>query len=855
MRTRALCCLSLGLLFSTTFLFSEEKTTKRALIPEKHFAILDKYCLECHDSLTEKGGIDLEALDFELSTVAAAETWQKVLNTINSGEMPPEKKEQLTYEEKSAFLEDLSRELVVARELLSDTGGVITMRRLNRREYENTVEDLLGVTVDASSLPDDANSGGFDTTGSALFFSSDQFEQYLALAHKALESAIVFGSQPKKRKLHQESEDRLNKFYTRISNKIKTDYDRAQEWRATKGKKKPSEFDFIDENDIRFHERLYNQQYRTYRQYLDNPLAGDGVLLHKLFNGAVLDTITIPGNWPAGEYRIQVKAAALPGAKSHQQFLEYGATGNGARGGELHLLGCVRISGDLKSPEIITVPIQVTEEGPRTFGFRQRQHNNRDATRAAFLKHHAKHKVGPPPALWIDSLTVEGPFHEDWPPQGTREILFKGAGKQQKDPDAYAREIIKRFAKKAFRIREPSESFLERLFSLYQNEKRAGKEFHEAIREPLAVIMASPGFLYLIEPTPGGPKRELNDREMAVRLSYFLWSSPPDAKLYAAADAGNLKDPDKLAHQVNRMLDDPRSREFIASFAHQWLHMERLDFFQFDHRQFPEFDDSTKEAARREVYETIRSIILDSRPVSDLLSADYAVLNNLLADYYGIRGVEGSEFRKVTLPADSPRGGLLGMAAIHAMGSDGNHASIVERGAWVMRKLLNDAPPPAPPNVPQLSRVSGQLLSPREELSAHMEEAQCATCHARIDPVGYGLHNFDAAGKWREELTLKKVANRKVTKQKVIPIDASGKLPDGTAFSNFYEMRELVAEEEVAFAQGFAEALIEYALGRPYGFSDEALREQILNYANTKNGEMREIVTALIQSNAFRTKK
>jgi hypothetical protein len=241
--------------------------------------------------------------------------------------------------------------------------------------------------------------------------------------------------------------------------------------------------------------------------------------------------------------------------------------------------------------------------------------------------------------------------------------------------------------------------------------------------------------------------------------------------------------------------------------------------------------------------------------LSDLLKSDYAIINDLLADYYGIEGVAGSEFQKVSLPPESPRGGLLGMAAVHAMGSDGTHSSIVERGAWVMRRLLNDPPPPAPPNVPQLSRVQGKLLSPREQLTAHMEEAQCATCHSRIDPVGYGLQNFDATGKWREELLLQKVVNRKVKQKKTVPVDPSGSLPDGTTFSGYFELRDLVAEREEAFSHSFSEALIEYALGRPYGFSDEALRERILKRASAKKGEMREIVLALIQSQPFRTKK
>ncbi len=837
--------------------FSHADEGSRAVLPEEHFSIVDSYCLACHDSLTEKGGIDLEALPFEIETVEAAETWQKVLNVMNSGEMPPKKEKQLTFEEKSAFLADLSRELVEARELLSDTGGVITMRRLNRREYENTVEDLLGVRIEAKTLPDDANSGGFDTSGSALFFSSDQFEQYLALARDAIDSAFAFGPKPPPRHLERESEVSINRFFTKTSDKLKANYDRAQEWRATKGKQPAGDFGFIDENDVRFHERLYNQQYATYREYLDRQESETGVLLYQLFNGAVVDKLEVPKNWPAGSYEIAVRAAVLPGSESHEQFLEYGWTGGGSRSGELQLVGCVRVTGTMENPQVVKVQIPITRDGPREIGFRQRQHNNRDATRAKFIFSQSRTGTGPPPALWIDSLAVDGPVYDEWPPPMAAKILFKGMWWQQDDQDAYAREVIERFAERAFRTRMPAKPFIDKLHELYLAGRTEGQKFQEAIREPLAVVMASPGFLYLIEPIAGGEidERMLSDRELAVRLSYFLWSAPPDAALYQAADAGKLRDPTKLAWHASRMLDDPRSDAFISAFAHQWLHMERLDFFQFDHMAYPEFDDSVKEAARQEVYRTIRSILTEKRPLSDLLKSDYVLVNDLLADYYGIDGVNGGEFQKVSLPADSPRGGLLGMAAIHAMGSDGNHSSLVERGAWVMRTLLHDPPPPAPPNVPQLSRVAGELLTPREQLQAHMEEAQCASCHSRIDPIGYGLQNFDAAGQWRDDLVLTKKGQKKVKQKKVVPVDSAGQLPNGATFTNYFEMRERVAENEEAFSRSFTEALIEFALGRKYGFSDEALRERLLERARAKDGQMREIVIGLIQSKAFRTKK
>lgn len=292
--------------------------------------------------------------------------------------------------------------------------------------------------------------------------------------------------------------------------------------------------------------------------------------------------------------------------------------------------------------------------------------------------------------------------------------------------------------------------------------------------------------------------------------------------------------------------------EFIRSFTHQWLQLERLDFFQFNFLLFPQFDESAKMAAREEVFQTFASLLKNGKGLGQLLNSQHVVINELMADYYQLANVDGAQFQRVKLPSGSPRGGLLGMAAILAMGSDGERASPVERGVWVLRKILHAPPPPAPPNVPQLSRLPEQLLSARELQSAHMEEPQCAQCHRKIDPIGYGLQNFDAAGKWREEEKISLTKNKKLRKTKKHAIDPSGTLPDGTPFTSYFDMRQQIAGHEADFARGFTEALIAYGLGRPYGFSDGPLADEILQHA-TEN-EIRSFIHALIQSQAFRRK-
>jgi len=306
---------------------------------------------------------------------------------------------------------------------------------------------------------------------------------------------------------------------------------------------------------------------------------------------------------------------------------------------------------------------------------------------------------------------------------------------------------------------------------------------------------------------------------------------------------------------VDRMLADEKVMRFISGFTHQWLQMVRLDFFQFNHRLYPKFDGSVKESARREVYETLRTVLAGDLPLGALLKSDFVVVNDILADYYGLEGFTGTEFRKVSVPAQMPRGGLPGMATILAMGSDGERSSPVERGAWVLRKLLNDPPPPAPPNVPQLSRFFGKLMPARELMLAHQEQAQCSQCHRRIDPIGFGLEHFNAVGQWRDqEYTEVAVLNKVVKESKLFAINATGTLPDNTAFNGFHELRDALAKHEADFAKGLVEHLIEFCLGRPCGFSDDDLVQSILQSAKPQHYTPRALIHALVSSGEFHSK-
>jgi mono/diheme cytochrome c family protein len=831
------------------------------VMPPQHAALFKSYCLDCHNADKQKGKVRLDDLPFSIADIPTAERWQKVLNVLNSGEMPPEDEKQPQDDEKAAFLESLSETMVAARRKLSDTGGAITMRRLNKREYENTIRELLGVAVDAKDLPADGGGGTFDTIGKSLFFSSDQFEQYLAIARKALDAAIVSGPKPETRTVRIEPEQTTNRgIRAKFRGYHLGGHIRARMLEVGKGK--PGDFGFPDQQEADFHKLQWERQAGQFADYLTLPEIESGSYL-TIAGPNPQEGFTLPENAPSGRYLLRARIAQagkiwklhktnpdnpVDRAQQGRVFIETGYQGE-RNDDAMDLLAAHEVIGTTAKPQMLEVPFDLTAHGKRKLALRERQHNDRAAGVSRMFAAQAETGTGVPARIWIDWLEWEGPIIEQWPPASHTALFFKGPD-AAKD-EAYAREILAHFATRAFRGREVKSSYLDKLLGHFRERITSGENFETALKEPLSIVLASPSFLYLVEPSTTAPgKTRLGQAELANRLAYFLTASPPDEELLRA----NLSDPKVLAAQVDRLLASPKSFEFIRGFAHQWLHMERLDFFQFSSRLYPKFDDSTKEAARNEVFHTLQAAMSEDMPLRTLLQSAFVIINDLLADLYGIEGVKGEHFRKVAVPAGSPRGGFLGMAAVLAMGSDGERSSPVERGAWVLRKLLHNPPPPAPANVPQISRHAGKLLSARELLTAHMEEPQCAQCHRKIDPIGFGLENFDAVGQWRETEYTEVFQGRQVKRFKEHPIDPSGRLPDGTAFQDFFQLRDAVSKREEAFARALIEHLISYALGRPFGFSDEPLVTDLLAQTKPQQHSLRAIVHALVQTAAFQSK-
>jgi len=871
-----------------------------AAMNERHRALLTTYCLKCHGPEKQEGKFRVDDLPFAIRDLETAERWQKILNALNSGEMPPDDEPKPANKAKADFLDDLANVMVAARKSLGDQHGVITMRRLNRREYRNTLRELLGVEINVSELPADTGTGGFDTVGANLFMSANQFEQYQALGREALEEAFAWqAASAVEKKLHYEAETTtpgVRKFVdyqidarerakrwvkaveeaaakpenaaivAQLKKESKNDAIFRRSWDKIPGAPNPRTFGFDKkgENDADLANDSLGAGWLPYHQYyISRPAVDQGAYLgtqtrHPAELNVQYIELLVPFDWPVGEYVVRIRAAATDDATPDRRFLEFGIHPRSGR-----VLSTHEVTGTMAAPQTIEIPLSLTRghatRENRSLFVREKGSwdNNIEGgrKRSEAVK---RNGVGPEVALWVDWIEVERkPRRDEAQPPGLAALKIPLDDKSPTPDAAELRAALERFAVEAFRGKKPEPKYLDRLVSLYDLRRKAGDKPSVALKQTLSVVLASPMFLYLAEPASEGERRELTDEELAVRLSYFLWGAPPDAALRGLAQRGEFSKPEVLAAQVERLLDDPRAEGFTKPFTYQWLGLDRLDFFEINLALHPRFDQSTQLAAKQEVYETIEHIVRHNSSLRDLLKADYVLVNRVLADFYALDGVAGDEFRKVALPPGSPRGGLLGMAAVNVMGGNGEHTSPVERGAWVLRKLLNDPPPPAPANVPQIARLAGKSLTTRERLVAHQEEAQCASCHRKIDPIGLGLENFNAVGLWRTEdsYEVKDANGRPVPKTKrTWTIDPSGALHNGPAFNDYFALREIIAGKSDAFARGFSMALVEYALGRPIGFSDEPLVDNMLRQAERKNLAIREFVHALVSSKEFHTK-
>ena len=761
-------------------------------------AVLNRYCISCHNQKLKTGGLALDALDVDNLGDHVVE-WEKTVRKLRVRAMPPAapgrpRPDEATYQSLVSFLET-SLDRAAAEK--PNPGRTDTFHRLNRTEYQNAVRDLLAVEIDAASmLPTDDSSHGFDNVNVGGL-SPTLLDRYLSAAQKI--SRLAIGSPVR----------------SPAENAVVLPLDLTQNEQldglpfGTRGGTS-FRYTFPLTGEYAFQIRLARNRDEilmglTEPQQLE--LAVDGQRV-KLF-----DII------PPKEYSQRGGGNALSDEQTNALPADAGLKVRVPVTAGAHTVVATFIKGPSVLTEVERQPFRADIDP-----------NDRD--RAA-----------------IFSISVAGPYGTavagDTP---SRKRIFTCRPAKASEEAACAKTILAATARRAYR-RPVTDAEVRDLLTFYKEGRAEGAGFEAGIENGIRALLASPQFLFRIERDPATVAPEttyrLGDVELASRLSFFLWSSIPDDELLDLAVRGKLKEPAVLERQVRRMLADSRSEALVSSFAAQWLYLRNLTAFTPDPRLFPDFDDNLREAFRRETSLLFESIKNEDRSLLDLLQANYTFLNERLAKHYGIPNVYGSHFRRVALPADSPRGGLPGQASILSVTSYANRTSPVQRGKWVLENILGMPPPPPPVNVPPLkdNGIGGKVLSMRERMVQHRANPACASCHQLMDPIGLSTENFDAVGHWRDK-----------TEDGAV-VDASGGLPDGRTFVGMAGLKKALLSQPDLFIATATEKMLTYALGRGLEAYDESAVRQITRGARNQDYRFSAIVLGIVNSVPFTTRK
>lgn len=732
--------------------------------------VLAQYCYDCHGEGMDKGGIVLDEHFSSAELIADRRLWENVYHNMEGHLMPPGDKAQPSDEERAKMVAWIERD-VFELDAENPDPGRVTLRRLNREEYNNTVSDLFATQLTpAEGFAEDDSGYGFDNIGDVLSLSPDLFERYLKVSGELLDTIIV-----------------------------------------TKAPL-PQVMDFT-EDDFR-------------------GVGGFGDRTGGMSSTAATQVKVTP---PAdGEYEITIVAGGDQGGEFWPNMrveVEQGATKEFTVDAPRASAGEYLFKTSLKKGQSRKVQMSFTNDfyDPKNKDPEKRDRN-----------------------LWVYNVRVRGPLDQPVPPptrahQRILSLAPKGLPEEERSTT-----IIKQFAGEAWR-RPVSEEELKRVLSFYQQARDAGGSFDLGIKRALQAVLVSPKFLFRgeMQPSPDNPEavHEIDEFSLATRLSYFLWSTTPDEELLAEANAGTLRK--NLDEQINRLLTHPRAADALTkNFAGQWLQLRNLRLAAPDKKTFPQWSGELRNDMLEETETFFATMVQENRPVLELLDADYTWLNERLATFYGVPNVKGDQFQRVSLngKVKEQRGGLITHASILTITSNPTRTSAVNRGNFVLENFLGTPPPPPPEGVdiPPLeasAKKDGKTLTLRQQLEAHREKKICASCHARMDPIGFGLENFDGIGAWRDE-------------ENGLQLDTSGSLYTGESFNGPAELREVFVEAKTgAFVRNMADKLLTYSLGRGTEYYDKPAVREIAK--KTAEGDFRfhAMVKAVVNSAPFQLRR
>ena len=787
-----------------------------------------EHCIECHGYKKQKNGLNLESFESSGSLIDDHERWAEVVKKLRGREMPPEEEPQPSEHTRQAVAAWLARELDHIDRLTPPDPGRVTARRLNRTEYNNTVRDLLGVDVHpADDFPQDDAGYGFDNIADVLSLSPVLMEKYISSADKVSRLAIY-------------GPPALKPTLTRL---------RADGRRVRDARKFPGDYDVTG---------------------LSLPNA-----LHSMFRVPVdaeyVIKVGLGGLRPAGSEPITIALwVDDQQADTHVFDLESSARFDDDRqdfGGQAFEFRTRLKAGDrhiaVAIPRIFEgLPPRYEGPGPSKRPIPPPKEfkapPNATPERVAQLKktfddtQETLAKI-PMNGVRINAVDVGGPYAQTLGPsrESTARIFICGRTKAEQTA-VCARRILTNLANRAFR-RPVTAREIEGYIELAKHAQEQEGSFNEGIAVGIQALLVSPDFLFRIERDPAATAlrpgsgqaaahHRISQHELASRLSYFLWSSMPDAPLRLAADTGTLRTPAVLAAQVKRMLKDPRANALAENFGAQWLQFRALESVTRDKDRYPDFEDYLRMSMRRETELFIEDIIHGDRKVLDFIDGRYSFLNERLARHYGVPNVTGPEFRRVDL-SETPRGGVLTQGSVLTVSSYATRTSPVLRGRWVLDNLL-DAPPPEPPaDVPNLDESKiGSAASLRDQLEEHRKDPTCAACHRRMDPLGFGLENFDAVGAWR-------------TTDGKFPIDSTGVLPDGRKFNGPEELRAILKADHQAFEHCLTSKLLTYALGRGLERYDKRTVSAIVSRLPEHQYRFSGLILEIVKSLPFQSRR
>ncbi|MDE0829401.1 MAG: DUF1592 domain-containing protein [Vicinamibacterales bacterium] len=775
-------------------------------------ALLDRYCVTCHNQRQHIAGLALDTEDVT-NVSAHPAVWEKVVRKLRAGAMPPAPRprpDAQTYEDFTVWLETQLDRAALAH---PDPGRTDTFHRLNRSEYHNVVRDLLALDVDVRELlPADDGSYGFDNIAGVLGMSPTLLERYLSAAKKISRLAV----------------GRPAPSATAETFRLPTDL--AQNDHAAGlpfGTRGGTRFEFTFPEDAEYGLRVQ--------------LGRDAAGTLRVFNTPHRLEVSLDGE-PVGTFVV----GEAPPAGVERSSPEYQA----------YLTRQRTIDADWE----IRVPVRA---GPHTVQatFHQKTTAYTETLRRPFLRPYISITGGDTRYQpYVASVTIAGPFEgsgvrpvDETPSRQRVFTCHPLAAASSTDstlagstPDECARDILSTLARRAYR-RPVTDRDLEVLLAFYDDGEADGG-FEAGIELALRRLLASPEFLFRVERDPvgrepGTPYR-ISDLELASRMSFFLWSSIPDDELLDAAIAGTLHEPPVLEAQTRRLLADSRADALVENFAGQWLYLRNVRALTPDANLFPDFGESLRVAFQRETEMFFASVLSEDRSVLEFLTADYTFVNERLARHYVIPNIYGSHFRRVTLP-DTNRRGLLGHGSILAATAYPNRTSPVLRGKWVLENLLGTPPPLPPPDVPSLEETTadGTVLSMREAMERHRANPVCASCHRLMDPPGFALEQFDAVGRYRT----RNESNR--------PIDASGVLPDGTVFDGAAGLRAALLERPTLFVTTLTEKLLTYGLGRGVEYHDAPDIRAITRDAAADDYRFSSLILGVIKSQPFQMRR